>query len=298
LGIEWRLSIVFTILIFGTLGLSQNAYGQVPSLDSDGDGILDFIEDIIGTQKHNPDTDNDGLLDGEEISIQNIGNFFIDNPLCVVFPASCIDLFENFINNNFIFRTDPNNPDTDSDGFSDGDEVKKFGTNTLDVNDFPPDTDLDSLLDFDEMQIGTDPNNRDTDNDGLKDGDEINTFGTDPVNKDTDEDGISDGDEVALGFNSINPQDPFPPITPKTGFDWTMPNRFGFDDDKDGKIDYFTTFDSIHPPNWQVDFDACDLVTVDPISTYEWTVLNKVFVESTCDGFSFDFPNEGSLRWY
>src|SRR5215471_5382226 len=73
--------------------------------------------------------------------------------------------------------TDPNNPDTDGDGVSDGDEVHKYHT---------------------------DPLNPDTDGDGLSDGDEIR-LGTNPLNPDTDGDGIPDGIEVKLGLNPLVP---------------------------------------------------------------------------------------------
>ncbi|CAB4203585.1 hypothetical protein UFOVP1382_196 [uncultured Caudovirales phage] len=36
--------------------------------DVDGDGLLDLIEDDIGTDPHNPDSDNDGFNDFEEVS--------------------------------------------------------------------------------------------------------------------------------------------------------------------------------------------------------------------------------------
>jgi len=61
--------------------------------------------------------------------------------------------------------TDPNNPDTDLDGLTDGDEVNIYGTDPLDV---------------------------DTDDDGLSDGQEIFSFLTNPTNPDTDGDGIHD----------------------------------------------------------------------------------------------------------
>jgi hypothetical protein len=73
--------------------------------------------------------------------------------------------------------TDPNNPDTDGDGISDGDEVHKYHT---------------------------DPLNPDTDGDGLSDGEEIR-LGTNPLNPDTDGDGIPDGIEVKLGLNPLVP---------------------------------------------------------------------------------------------
>jgi hypothetical protein len=73
--------------------------------------------------------------------------------------------------------TDPNNPDTDGDGISDGDEVHKYHTNPL---------------------------NPDSDGDGLSDGDEIR-LGTNPLNPDTDGDGIPDGIEIKLGLNPLVP---------------------------------------------------------------------------------------------
>ena len=36
-------------------------------LDSDGDGLSDKMEDKLGTDKHNSDTDGDGFKDGGEV---------------------------------------------------------------------------------------------------------------------------------------------------------------------------------------------------------------------------------------
>lgn len=64
----------------------------VPALiDSDNDGLTDEQEKKLGTDPHNPDTDGDGLFDGEEVNV---------------------------------YHTDPLNPDTDGDGYKDGVEVK------------------------------------------------------------------------------------------------------------------------------------------------------------------------------
>jgi hypothetical protein len=67
------------------------------------------------------------------------------------------------------------------------------------------DTDVDGLLDADELAIGTDPNNPDTDGDGLSDYDEYVNYGTSPISFDSDGDGVDDGTEVANGTNPIDP---------------------------------------------------------------------------------------------
>ncbi len=60
------------------------------SKDTDGDGLLDVNENILGTDINNPDTDGDGLSDADEV----------------------------------VYGTDPLKTDTDDDGYSDGDEVQ------------------------------------------------------------------------------------------------------------------------------------------------------------------------------
>jgi outer membrane protein OmpA-like peptidoglycan-associated protein len=90
------------------------------------------------------------------------------------------------------FGTDKDNPDTDGDALTDGDEVLKYHTNPL-----KPDTDGDGLSDYDEIfKYKTDPLKVDTDGDGLNDGDEALKYKTDPLKADTDGDGLSDGQEV------------------------------------------------------------------------------------------------------
>jgi len=62
-----------------------------PIIDSDGDGLTDEEEKILGTNINSPDSDNDGLFDREEVKI---------------------------------YQTNPLNPDTDGDGYLDGQELK------------------------------------------------------------------------------------------------------------------------------------------------------------------------------
>jgi hypothetical protein len=79
----------------GGLGDVCRIDGQHP--DSDGDGLPDDYELLIGTDPLNADSDGDGLTDAQELTL----------------------------------HTDPLNPDSDNDGDSDGDEVAA-GTDPLD----------------------------------------------------------------------------------------------------------------------------------------------------------------------
>lgn len=70
-------------------------------VDTDGDGLTDDEEVLLGTDPLNADTDSDGLTDGEEVNT---------------------------------YGTDPLNADTDAGGVSDGQEIAD-GTNPLDASD-------------------------------------------------------------------------------------------------------------------------------------------------------------------
>jgi outer membrane protein OmpA-like peptidoglycan-associated protein len=127
--------------------------------DKDMDGLLKKEEKELGTDPENPDSDGDGLKDGEEVNKYN------SNPL---------------------------NADTDGDGLKDGEEVNKYGTNPV-----LADTDGDGLNDGTEVNLHkTNPTKADTDGDGLNDNEEITKFKTDPLKADTDGEGLNDGDEV------------------------------------------------------------------------------------------------------
>jgi uncharacterized protein (TIGR03382 family) len=140
----------------GTSPLSRS--DDATTLDSDGDGLSDVLEGLLGSDPYSVDTDGDGLEDGEEV---------------------------------FDHSTDPTLPDSDADGLTDADELGAG----LDPRD--SDTDDDGLLDGDEDAVGGDPALRDTDGDGLLDGEEANVYGTDPDDADSDDDGLTDGEEVS-----------------------------------------------------------------------------------------------------
>lgn len=168
--------------IFATFGVGLSYY-IFGNMDVDGDGLTNSEEEKLGTDPRNPDTDGDGISDGDEV------HKYHTNPLKKDTDGDGLSDPDEIT----IYHTDPLNPDTDSDGLKDGEEIARK------TDPLKPDTDGDGLIDGDEVnQYKTDPLNADTDGDGLRDGDEIRKYGTNPLARDSDGDGLSDGDEVNI----------------------------------------------------------------------------------------------------
>lgn len=91
--------------------------------DNDSDGLTNGLEYTYNSDLDVPDTDGDGLEDGEEV---------------------------------LTFDTDPTRTDSDSDGLVDGEEVSIHSTNPARA-----DTDGDGLNDGEEISLGLDPLNPD-----------------------------------------------------------------------------------------------------------------------------------------
>lgn len=174
-----------------TAGLGLTFLGENCKVDKDADGLGKCDEKQIGTDPNNPDTDGDGLTDGEEFLT------YQTNPLVA-------DTDGDGLNDGYEVKTSKSNPlvaDTDGDGLNDGQEVNQYKTNPLVV-----DSDKDGLTDGDEvLKYKTDPLKADTDADGLTDGDEVLKYKTDPLKADTDGDSLSDSEEVIT--NKTNPLD-------------------------------------------------------------------------------------------
>lgn len=168
---------------FATAKAGFNFYlGSSDADDDDQDGLNNGEERRLGTNPKVPDTDGDGLKDGEEV------NRYRTDPLKRDTDGDGLSDGDEISK----YKTDPAKADTDGDGLSDGDEVLKHNTDPLKV-----DTDGDGLSDGDEVLTHkSDPLKVDTDGDGLSDWDEVKTHKTDPARVDTDGDGLADGDEV------------------------------------------------------------------------------------------------------
>jgi hypothetical protein len=116
-------------------GLDSDCDGyEGPSPDTDGDGLTDLEEGLLGTDPERADSDGDMLTDPQELAL----------------------------------GTDPNDPDSDGDGRLDGLEGSGDTDGDGLIDPLDPDDDGDGLPTAEEVQ--TDPLDPDSDDDGVLDG--------------------------------------------------------------------------------------------------------------------------------
>jgi len=204
-------------------GKDNNCDGITDLTDSDGDGIPDEIERLIGTDPHNADSDGDSLSDGFEVGSDWSAPRDSDGD----------------------GRIDAMDPDDDGDGIPTLYEVD-FAANLVDTDgDGVPDyldldSDGDGYPDSVEGYIDTDHNgvpdfrDLDSDGDGILDADEVDGDSDDDnrhdrIDVDDDGDGWSTAEEIAW-----DPRD-FP-TAPDYWAD--VPNWDPFDLDSDGTPNY------------------------------------------------------------
>lgn len=127
-------------------------------VDTDHDGLSDETEKQLGTDPNKADTDDDGISDGEEVGVRDSDPLKPDavsarggpiemtgpvvkppvTPEPVAGPDPNADPDNDGLTNpqEQQYGTNQNNPDTDGDGYNDGDEVKA-GYNPLGPGKLP-----------------------------------------------------------------------------------------------------------------------------------------------------------------
>jgi hypothetical protein len=219
------------------------------NVDSDGDGLTDVQEIMIGTDPFNPDTDGDGFSDGVEVAS---GSDPLD-PNCT--PLNCkrsgnVESVSFSLANSATQTSAPHEADSvlfsvinSAVSSAQPHEAESLMFSVVNsasaANPFEADSVVFSVQNtalgvtvassiLQNLQIplssgtgvaapGTAPSSAiDSDGDGLTD-EEERRLGTDPFNADTDGDGYPDGLEVALGSNPLDPKS-IPDIRPPAIF--------------------------------------------------------------------------------
>lgn len=207
---------------------------RIVATDTDGDGLPDALETLLGTALRDRDSDDDGVIDGDEqhFSDDTDGDGLL-NPLDAdsdddgVFDGTEVSVVMPSVDTNetassFVAdadpatRTSPLSSDSDRGGKTDGFEDANIN-GRVDMGESNPalgsddassavaDADADGLPDVAEMRMGSNPADADTDDDGVLDGRESNAAldtdrdGALNVNDpDSDNDRSFDGTELGL----------------------------------------------------------------------------------------------------
>ena len=163
---RWVAAVVVALVVSG-LVLTPVSLGDHHVLDRDGDGLPNEAETagwstehfgVLVTDPNNPDSDGDGLFDGEEAGALATGH-----------PSG----------NVYIGISNPGLSDTDGDRVGDAEEY------FLDMNAISRDTDADGLTDDLEVDFESDPTRANPDGDSFDDKEEYER-GSDPLAYDLD----------------------------------------------------------------------------------------------------------------
>lgn len=143
----------FASPITGNVTIYAKWFDTTDTKDTDGDGLSDALEREFGSDPTNSDTDHDGISDYWELDWLNYDPTAADSDGNGI-PDGQEDPDGDGLTNaeEMQIGTNPMSADTDHDYLSDGDEVRIYGTDTLNA-----DTDDDGVLDSTEIELGTDP---------------------------------------------------------------------------------------------------------------------------------------------
>ena len=263
-------------------------------LDSDFDGINDGVEiqvndlDNLSTFTHprNPDTDSDGLLDGNNFSVNKITEWFKYSYLINlgILYTSTDNITYIFGGENY-YSTNPIDPDSDNDGLSDGPNriVNYFDSSftslhSANITGIPNSIQLertplilsdsptggwtravdayqsyigtsyyDLYLFYGEIHAGTNNTNNDSDNDGLLDGWEVRY----QLNNEYDDSGLDPDGDTRTNLQEYTNYLP-------TNFSevwWYGTNPKMEDSDNDGLNDGQEYLNGTNPLNYDTDKD-------------------------------------------
>ncbi len=137
-------------------------------IDTDGDGLADVLEELIGSNPELIDSDGDELSDYQEFYLTLTDPTLVDsddNGISDAYEDMDFDGLSNL--EEFALGTDVGFGDSDRDDLNDYDEVYVYGTNPLN-----PDSDGEGLCDGDDVLLGFNPMLPDTNFDGILDCDE------------------------------------------------------------------------------------------------------------------------------
>jgi hypothetical protein len=130
-------------------GVTSQMWSGIRTGDYDGDGLTIPEENAYGTDPTRADTDEGGTSDPQEIT-DNTNPQDGSDDLDGDWDGDGLTTREE---NALPVPTDPNNPDCDDDGLTDGQEVSTYSTNPYD-----PDMDDYTFSDSIEVMCGSDPN--------------------------------------------------------------------------------------------------------------------------------------------
>ena len=147
-------------------GVPYEALGYLA--DDDNDGLPNLLEEGLGSDSDNEDTDGDGLPDGYEVFTLGTDPVLTDSDSNGI-TDDLEDYDEDELGNldEYIYGTHSSMRDSDGDGLSDGEEILTYFTDPLCV-----DTDGEGLVDGDDVVLGFNPLLQDTDGNGILDCDE------------------------------------------------------------------------------------------------------------------------------
>ncbi|MGH9892800.1 MAG: hypothetical protein ACREA0_12580, partial [bacterium] len=180
-----------------------------PYRDADLDGITDALDPC----PHDPDCDDDGVVDGPFGDPEDLNGNGVFEPQ--------------------FGETDLRNPDTDGDGVLDGTEAGLTAAETNAAGESGTDVAAGNFIPHPDPEVTTDPRNPDTDGDGVNDGADNCASASNPDQADSDGDGTGDACDPSDDSNEPPTTDAGGPYQAEEGGTIILDGSASFDQDGD-----------------------------------------------------------------